>query len=240
MTAGAGDAETDPTPSVRGGLRGLARGLGRMAGRARRVAGGVRRGLRAALDGRLHPTRRRRAHRRLASLERPRRVVFVCLGNVCRSPYAEARFRTRVDRLDLSMEVASAGFIGPGRPPPDGALREARARGLATGDHRSRLATPELVASADLVVVMEPGQARRLPGPRRPRAVVLGDLDPRAVTRRSIRDPWGGDDEVYADVFDRIDRCVDELVRLLREDVHANPARSDLGARGGRAPGNER
>ncbi|HSR41891.1 MAG TPA: hypothetical protein VLL48_06960, partial [Longimicrobiales bacterium] len=85
-----------------------------------------------------------------------------------------------------------------------------------TAAHRSRLATPELLADADLVIVMEPRQTRRLPTvARRAAVIVLGDLDPGPVRRRSIRDPWGEEDGLYAEVFERIDRCVDEMVRIL-------------------------
>lgn len=195
----------------------------------RRGAGRVRRALRSAVESRLHPLRRRRARKRLASTRAPEEVLFVCLGNVCRSPYAEARFRQRVHESGLSVRAGSAGLIGPGRPPPDAAVQLAGARGLDTSRHRSRLATRDLVAGADLLVVMESAQIRALPmpGDRTPH-LVLGDLDPDRATRRSIRDPWAGDEEVYTDVFDRIDRCVDELVELLADGIH--PGRPERGA----------
>jgi hypothetical protein len=46
---------------------------------------------------------------------------------------------------------------------------------------------------------------------------VLGDLDPLPIATRTITDPWGRTADVFDLVFDRIDRCVDELVRLVRE-----------------------
>jgi protein-tyrosine-phosphatase len=73
-----------------------------------------------------------------------------------------------------------------------------------------------MVAEADLVVVVEPSHQRRLQkvvGVHETPVLVLGDLDPGPISSRRIRDPWGDDLDVFHEVFDRIDRCVDELLR---------------------------
>jgi|GEM_PF-94679 len=206
----------------------------------RAVAGRVKRSLSRSLDHALHPARRRRAEAHLRSLTGVRRVLFLCLGNVCRSPYAEARFRAR---MGGSVEVGSAGFIGPGRAPPQEALDAASARGIDTSDHRSRLVTSTLLAEAELVVVMDSRQlrrVRRLPGDyHRGPVILLGDLDPSPIHRRAIRDPWGDEGWVFDAVFERIDRCVDELAENLQNGVdprapHASghdPSETDRGAR---------
>jgi protein-tyrosine-phosphatase len=49
------------------------------------------------------------------------------------------------------------------------------------------------------------------------RVLILGDLDPAPITRRTIADPWGGSDFAFEASFDRIDRCVRELVRIIGE-----------------------
>jgi hypothetical protein len=46
---------------------------------------------------------------------------------------------------------------------------------------------------------------------------VLGDLDPLPIATRTITDPWGRTADVFDLVFDRIDRCVDELVRVVAD-----------------------
>jgi protein-tyrosine-phosphatase len=113
--------------------------------------------------------------------------------------------------------VDSAGFIGPGRPPAEIALELAKRRGLDTSEHRSRVATRELVARTELVVLVDASHARRLRrlGVRGVPRLVLGDLDPDPVYMRTIRDPWGEDPEVYQRVFDRLDRCLEALVDAL-------------------------
>lgn len=196
--------------------------FGRSLRALRGVAGGVRRALVRVRDGMLHPLRRRRARARLARLahlEPPSSVVFLCLGNVCRSPYAEHRFRAlaaAAGRDDLV--VVSAGFIGPGRPAAELAVAQAARRGIDTGRHRSRLMDLDLLDGADLVVLVDAthgGRLRRTLGRHGVPTLVLGDLDPQSVDRRTIRDPWGQDPAVYQRVFDRLDRCLDEMARVL-------------------------
>ena len=96
-----------------------------------------------ALDRARHPARHRAARTAVAAL-RPRSVLFVCLGNVCRSPYAEWAVRDALESRGVA--VASAGFIGPGRAPPDMAQAVARKRGVEHAASRSMLVTPEVLA----------------------------------------------------------------------------------------------
>lgn len=166
-----------------------------------------------------HPLRRRAALRRLDRGGRPGRVLFVCHGNICRSPYAAGRHLLGArERGRRAVEVASAGFLGPDRRSPPVAREVAAERGVDLEAHRSRLVTAELVAWADLAVVMEPGQRRRLVrglGARPEEVLVLGELDPEPRRRRRIRDPIGGGPELFARVYARIDRCVEALLTAI-------------------------
>jgi protein-tyrosine-phosphatase len=116
------------------------------------------------------------------------------------------------------MQVTSAGFIGPGRMPPENALSAAARRGFDLSGHRSTLVTPELIRAASVVVVMSAEQAagvRARYGHDTLRVLVLGDLDPLPIATRTVTDPWGRSASVFDMVFDRIDRCVGELARLV-------------------------
>jgi len=67
---------------------------------------------------------------------------------------------------------------------------------------------------------MSAEQARAIRARVRPgsaRVLVLGDLDPVPITRRTIADPWGGSDSAFVASYDRIDRCVRELARIIRD-----------------------
>lgn len=145
----------------------------------------------------------------------PRSLLFLCLGNVCRSPYAEYRFRDWLSHHHVrEVEVRSAGFIGPGRTADETAMAIARTHGVDTSAHRSVVVSHEMVERADLVVLVDPAHERRLRDllgePATP-TVVLGDLDPEPVRSRRIRDPWGEDPAVFERVFARLDRCLDVL-----------------------------
>jgi protein-tyrosine phosphatase len=174
-------------------------------------------GLRDDIDRRLHPGRRRRAERRLRAIA-PKSLLCVCLGNICRSPYAA---RLLAERAGPELRPGSAGFIGPGRPPPEHALAAARAGGVEHGDHRSKTLTPDMLADADVVLVFDRHNARRVrrtPGARSDRVFWLGDFDPAWAGRRAIPDPWGKPLEEFERTFERIERCVDELLRTLSPD----------------------
>ena len=86
-------------------------------------------------------------------------VLFVCTGNICRSPIAEAVFKAS-DVADAS--VSSAGLLFDDRPASDGAIEWADIVGLDLRGHRSRVISRSLVESADLILGMEPRHVREV------------------------------------------------------------------------------
>ena len=169
---------------------------------------------RDGIDGLLHARRRRRAAERLARLA-PRSLLFVCLGNICRSPYAA---RVLSARAAGHVRAESAGYIGPGRAPPCEAQEIARGRGIDHGDHVSSLVTAEQMDAADVVFVFDRfnlRDVRATPGVRLDRVLWLGDFDPVWTGKRAIIDPWGKVRSEYEATFVRIERCIDEVIRAL-------------------------
>lgn len=141
----------------------------------------------------------------------PSSILVVCLGNICRSPYMEAVLA----RALPDVRVASGGFIRPGRSAPDEAIKVAGARGYDLSGRRSRLVSHGMVREAELIVVMETAQERRLAlefqaDPSR--VVVAGDLDPLPFGTRKVRDPWQQPISAFESCFDRLDRCASTLV----------------------------
>ena len=174
----------------------------------------IYRSARAYCEGALHPRRHRALLLRIAKGQRPRRILVVCHGNVCRSPYLQAVLQRNLP--DVS--VTSAGFVGPDRPVPQNSLVIGRQRGFDLSRFRSQLLT-ETLADADIVVVMNSDQAREIGRKfaiERRRIVVAGDLDPAFHGGRAIPDPWNQSIEVFNDCFDRLDRCGAALVEMLR------------------------
>ena len=171
-----------------------------------------------APDRLLHPMRRRTAMRRVRR-SRPQSILVLCYGNICRSPYAGAVLAARLSDDGITgVDVDSAGFAGPGRSSPDGAVRVAGERGTDLSPHRSRLVTLAMLKDADLVLVMDARQRRAVGRliSEPPPTILLGDLDPQVIDTRAVRDPVEQPDGVFRESYDRIDRCVDALVQTLR------------------------
>jgi protein-tyrosine phosphatase len=171
-------------------------------------------------DSLLHPVRRRRVERALRRGEIPGKVLFVCLGNICRSPYAEKALEQALPDAAAATEVVSAGFIGPDRPSPAAARQVAEGHGLDLSEHRSQPLSDELLDASDLIFVMDRVQQRALRRRTdRDDVFVLGDLDPVWAGRRTIRDPVEQPPEVFEEVYGRIDRIVERLAAVLDRDA---------------------
>ena len=182
---------------------------------ARRIVKRADRAARNLPDRLLHRRRYRDVRRRLSRSGKPRNILVVCYGNVCRSPYLQAVLQRALPET----AIASAGFLGSDRPVPQASLMISAKRGLDLSHYRSRPLTPNTVGGADLIVVMDANQARELAVRFRvnpARIVIAGDLDPRFEESRGITDPWNQSTAVFEASFNRLDRCAVALVDALQ------------------------
>jgi protein-tyrosine phosphatase len=143
-------------------------------------------------------------------------IVFVCLGNICRSPFAEALLRARVD--GGSIEVASAGTLPqPGRPIPAFGLSVATTHGVDLSAHRSAWLTRRVAEDASLLIVFDEttrgAVLDRYPDLRVP-IIRLGDV----AGLGDIADPIDGGLSEFAQSYELIATAIAELERLFYRD----------------------
>jgi protein-tyrosine phosphatase len=170
-----------------------------------------------------------------------KRLLVVCFGNVCRSPFAAGLLDQLLDRGQW--QVLSAGTDAVDGKPVSTAMRVAAAEfGVDLSRHRSHEVTRELLRTSDLVITMSQRQAAKLleiePTIRR-RIRLLGGFDPQpntwglpadprkpAAGDDEIPDPSGEDFEFHRLCCRRLDRAVTQLSRwvLRREASRPLPA----------------
>jgi protein-tyrosine phosphatase len=150
------------------------------------------------------------------------RVLFVCMGNICRSPTAEGVFRKLVLEAGLAdkIEIASAGTHAyhVGEPPDTRAQEAARRRGFDLSSQRARHATCEHIKQFDYVVAMDRDNYDDLLGicPDGCEAKIRMFLEfAPGRPEREVPDPYFGG----AAGFDRVLDMVEEASRGLLEDI---------------------
>ncbi len=158
----------------------------------------------------------------------PRRVLFVCKGNICRSPFAALRARTRFDEAGLTDIIClSAGLRASQAPaPPPFAVDAAATFGIALEHHRAADVTSGQFSGSDLiVVVMEPSQrevVRRMAPHLTERVHLLSLYEPDngrygARERVNLLDPFGHERETFMRCYRRIDAALSGLAVALAE-----------------------
>jgi protein-tyrosine phosphatase len=138
----------------------------------------------------------------------PTRLLFVCLGNICRSPTAEAVMDDLIRRegLDGSIVCESAGTGGwhVGQLPDDRARAEARRHGIEMTHRGRQVRTAADVAPYELVLAMDHANLadlQRMSGrPHDDRIRLLRSFDLRAA-EDEVPDPYYGDADDFAEVF---------------------------------------
>lgn len=147
-------------------------------------------------------------------------VLFVCLGNICRSPLAEAALRAEAVQAGLAVTVDSAGTGGwhAGNPPDPRAIAEAARHGIDISRYRARQVTAGDFERFGRVFALDPQNLRdlRALAPRRGpgRIELLMDLVP-GRHGTAVEDPYYGGPEDFARTWADVSLAARVLVRQL-------------------------
>lgn len=151
------------------------------------------------------------------------RILFICMGNICRSPSAEAVFRhlLRTEAPELQLEIDSAGThdYHLGYPPDTRALRAAKRRGIDMSELRARKLLAEDFERFDLILAMDEQNRQDAlaiaPRGRHERLRLLLEFAPE-LDYREIPDPYYGDEIGFELVLDLVTEASRGLIAYIR------------------------
>lgn len=151
-------------------------------------------------------------------------VLFVCLGNICRSPLAEGVFREQVRMAGLTkvirIDSCGTGDWHVGHPPHDGSLRIAAQHGICIKDLRARQLSADDFLRFQIVVAMDSKNLqviKSFPGHSKVNIFLLREFEPRMQpieVDTDVPDPYytGG----FLEVYQILDRCCSNLLVEVR------------------------
>lgn len=148
-------------------------------------------------------------------------VLFVCTGNICRSPTAEGVFRHFAAEAKLDVFADSAGTRGFhfGHRPDRRSVRTAAARGIDLGDQRARKVEKADFETFDLIVALDNGHLRRLerlqPANAPARVSLLLDFTPDRAGE-DVPDPYYGGEDGFEHALDLIEAGVRGIIAEIK------------------------
>ena len=168
-----------------------------------------------ALDSASDPAALRELHEQaVRAWGEARSLLFVCLGNICRSPFAE---HLALRHLPADRSASSAGYYpDTGRCTPPAAVAVARGFGVDLRAHRSRFLSRKLLEQADAVFVFDQQNYRAIAKSHpwaTERTHFLGALSPDGPL--AIRDPFGGTAAKYETAYRQIAGAIEAAQRAV-------------------------
>lgn len=159
------------------------------------------------------------------------RVLFVCLGNICRSPTAEGGFRRRLAEAGLegvvSVDSCGIGAWHVGKAPDPRAQAASRRRGVDLSALRARQLADEDFYRFDYLLAMDHDNLAAIEARRPPDsdAVATLFLEFAGHPGRAVPDPYFGGERGFEEVLDLIEAASEGLVATLRDRLEPGPAR---------------
>jgi protein-tyrosine phosphatase len=150
------------------------------------------------------------------------RILFVCMGNICRSPTAEGVFRRlvaeRAPHLQIEIDSAGTHDYHVGDPPDRRSVAAAHRRGIDLSTLRARTVTSTDFTHYDLILAMDEENLQELrqraPVAHRDRIRLMMEYAPRAASR-FVPDPYYGGAQGFEEVLDLLEEASDGLLQEL-------------------------
>lgn len=150
----------------------------------------------------------------------PKAVLFVCLGNICRSPTAEAVFRHKAEEAGLNLTIDSAGTQGyhKGSPPDKRSQAAGQERGYSFKGLKCRRVNDTDFETFDLIVAMDQNnlqKLREMSDPEHHHKIRLM-LDYAGYENEEVPDPYYGGKKGFEVVLSLIEDASDGLIKAIR------------------------
>ena len=155
-------------------------------------------------------------------------VLFVCLGNICRSPTAEGVFKTMVEKSGwkdmFNIDSAGTAAYYVGEPPDKRAQKYAKARGYDLSKLRARFISPQDFKKFDHILVMDKKNFAEMEKVQKyckdPKAKLQLFLDyhPNQQPDQEVPDPYNGSDTGFDIVLDLVEPTAENLLKILLQN----------------------
>lgn len=150
------------------------------------------------------------------------RVLFLCTGNVCRSPMAEGFLRVMAEEADAEIEVASAGLVAmENMPPSTNSVTAMKEDGIDISAQRSQMLTPEMVEEYTHIFGLGEGHAETVRAyfpEAQEKTFVLREFIADEELDRDVPDPIGGDLEEYRLIRNLIKEAMLSILQFVTAD----------------------
>ncbi|MFY0627980.1 MAG: low molecular weight phosphotyrosine protein phosphatase [Reichenbachiella sp.] len=149
-----------------------------------------------------------------------KKVLFVCLGNICRSPLAEAIFNHKTRNLEMHSDSAGTAAYHIGSSPDDRSIKVAKEHGIPI-NHKARQFQSTDFQEFDYVIAMDQNNYQDMfdiATHEVDNLFLLRDFDKLSDGQKNVPDPYYGGYEGFKNIYEIIDRSIDRLIVKIDND----------------------